>query len=163
MAKLPSQSPKPKHKADVLTVGEVAKRSGVAVSTLHFYETKGLIEGRRSEGNQRRYPRAVLRRVALIRIAQRTGIGLADIRRALDHLPHDRAPSAANWRALSEAWRAELDLRIRHLTGLRDQIDACIGCGCLSLADCPLRNPDDNLASQGAGPQLLQDPEGEGA
>jgi MerR family redox-sensitive transcriptional activator SoxR len=161
MAKLASQSPKPKNKNDVLTVGEVARRSGVAVSTIHFYEAKGLIEGQRTEGNQRRYPRAILRRVALIRIAQRTGIGLADIRRALDHLPQDRAPSAANWRALSEAWRAELDLRIRHLTGLRDQIDSCIGCGCLSLADCPLRNRDDHLASEGAGPQLLQHRGGE--
>lgn len=156
MAKLTPPFAKPKHKTDVLTVGEVAKRSGVAVSTIHFYEAKGLIEGRRTEGNQRRYSRAILRRLALIRVAQRTGIGLADIRRALEHLPHDRAPSAANWRALSEAWRAELDLRIRHLTGLRDQIDDCIGCGCLSLTDCPLRNADDQLATEGAGPRLLQ-------
>jgi MerR family redox-sensitive transcriptional activator SoxR len=146
-----STSPSP----PTLSVGEVAKRSGVAVSTLHFYEAKGLIRSLRTEGNQRRYPRGVLRRVALIRIAQRTGIALADIQRALDHLPQDRAPSAEDWRALSEAWRAELDLRIRHLTGLRDQIDSCIGCGCLSLKECPLRNPGDVMASTGAGPRVL--------
>jgi MerR family redox-sensitive transcriptional activator SoxR len=146
-----STSPSP----PTLSVGEVAKRSGVAVSTLHFYEAKGLIRSLRTEGNQRRYPRGVLRRVALIRIAQRTGIALADIQRALDHLPQDRAPSAEDWRALSEAWRAELDLRIRHLTGLRDQIDSCIGCGCLSLKECPLRNPGDVMASAGAGPRVL--------
>ncbi len=148
-----STSPSP----PTLSVGEVAKRSGVAVSTLHFYEAKGLIRSLRTEGNQRRYPRGVLRRVALIRIAQRTGIALAEIQRALDHLPQDRAPSAEDWRALSEAWRAELDLRIRHLTGLRDQIDSCIGCGCLSLKECPLRNPGDVMASAGAGPRVLID------
>ena len=140
-----------------LSVGEVAKRSGVAVSTLHFYEAKGLIRSLRTEGNQRRYPRGVLRRVALIRIAQRTGIALADIQRALDHLPQDRAPSAEDWRVLSESWRAELDLRIRHLTGLRDQIDSCIGCGCLSLKECPLRNPGDVMAAAGSGPRVLID------
>jgi MerR family redox-sensitive transcriptional activator SoxR len=148
-----STSPSP----PTLSVGEVAKRSGVAVSTLHFYEAKGLIRSLRTDGNQRRYPRGVLRRVALIRIAQRTGIALADIQRALDHLPQDRAPSAEDWRALSEAWRAELDLRIHHLTGLRDQIDSCIGCGCLSLKECPLRNPGDVMASAGAGPRVLID------
>lgn len=140
-----------------LSVGEVAKRSGVAVSTLHFYEAKGLIRSLRTEGNQRRYPRGVLRRVALIRIAQRTGISLVEIKTAMDHLPQDRAPSAEDWRGLSEAWRAELDLRIRHLTGLRDQIDSCIGCGCLSLKECPLRNPGDVMASAGAGPRVLID------
>jgi MerR family redox-sensitive transcriptional activator SoxR len=139
-----------------LSVGEVAKRSGVAVSTLHFYETKGLIRSLRTEGNQRRYPRGVLRRVAVIKVAQRTGIPLASIQAALAALPQGRAPTAEDWAALSRAWRAELDERIRRLGQLRDQLDDCIGCGCLSLKTCPLRNPQDALAAQGAGPRLLE-------
>ncbi|MGR4866278.1 redox-sensitive transcriptional activator SoxR [Caulobacter sp. LARHSG274] len=139
-----------------LSVGEVARRSGVAVSTLHFYETKGLIRSLRSDGNQRRYPRGVLRRVAVIKVAQRTGIPLAAIRHALAHLPQDRAPSAGDWAELSRTWRAELDDRIRRLGQLRDQLDDCIGCGCLSLTACPLRNPADALGAQGAGPRLLE-------
>jgi len=139
-----------------LSVGEVAKRSGVAVSTLHFYETKGLIFSLRTEGNQRRYPRGILRRVAVIKVAQRTGIPLASIQAALSRLPDGRAPTAEDWAALSGAWRAELDARIRRLTQLRDQMDDCIGCGCLSLKACPLRNPHDALAAQGAGPRLLE-------
>ena len=138
-----------------LSVGEVAKRSGVAVSTLHFYETKGLIFSLRTEGNQRRYPRGILRRVAVIKVAQRTGIPLASIQAALSRLPDGRAPTAEDWAALSGAWRTELDARIRRLTQLRDQMDDCIGCGCLSLKACPLRNPHDSLAAQGAGPRLL--------
>jgi len=138
-----------------LSVGEVAKRSGVAVSTLHFYETKGLIFSLRTEGNQRRYPRGILRRVAVIKVAQRTGIPLASIQAALSRLPDGRAPTAEDWAALSGAWQAELDARIRRLTQLRDQMDDCIGCGCLSLKACPLRNPHDSLAAQGAGPRLL--------
>jgi MerR family redox-sensitive transcriptional activator SoxR len=151
------KTPRAKPLPPTLSVGEVARRSGVAVSTLHFYETKGLIRSLRTEGNQRRYPRAVLRRVALIKIAQRTGIGLADIRHALDHLPQDRAPSAEDWAALSAVWRAELESRIRHLTGLRNQIDSCIGCGCLSLQACPLRNPGDVMGERGSGPRVLID------
>ena len=116
-----------------LSVGEVAKRSGVAVSTLHFYETKGLIRSLRTGGNQRRYPRGVLRRVAVIKVAQRTGIPLASIQAALARLPEGRAPTAEDWADLSRAWRAELDERIRRLSQLRDQMDDCIGCGCLSL------------------------------
>ena len=139
-----------------LSVGEVARRSGVAVSTLHFYETKGLIFSLRTEGNQRRYPRGILRRVAVIKVAQRTGIPLATIQAALARLPDGRAPTAEDWAALSGAWRAELDDRIRRLTQLRDQMDDCIGCGCLSLKACPLRNPHDALAAQGAGPRLLE-------
>ncbi len=139
-----------------LSVGEVAKRSGVAVSTLHFYETKGLIRSLRTEGNQRRYPRGVLRRVAVIKVAQRTGIPLASIQAALASLPWDRAPTAEAWSRLSLAWRVELDDRIRRLTQLRDQMDDCIGCGCLSLKTCPLRNPQDTLGAQGAGPRLLE-------
>ena len=141
-----------------LTVGEVAKRSGVAVSTLHFYEAQGLIQSWRNSGNQRRYPREVLRRVAVIKVAQRTGIPLAEIREALATLPDSRTPTAADWTRLSKRWRADLDDRINRLIRLRDQVDGCIGCGCLSLAVCPLRNPCDRLAAQGPGPRLL-DPE----
>ena len=138
-----------------LSVGEVAERSGVAVSTLHFYEAKGLIRSRRSRGNQRRYPREVLRRVAVIKVAQRTGIPLATIRKALATLPNGRTPTTEDWRALSARWRADLDARIGKLTQLRDQLDDCIGCGCLSIRACPLRNPWDKLAEQGPGPRLL--------
>ena len=139
----------------LLTVGEVAARSGVAVSALHFYETQGLIRSLRSNGNQRRYPRGILRRIALIKVAQRTGIPLAEIKVALAGLPVDRAPSAEDWQRLSAGWRAELETRIRKLTALRDQLSECIGCGCLSLATCPLRNPGDQLSEQGPGARLL--------
>lgn len=138
-----------------LSVGEVAERSGVAVSALHFYESKGLIKSWRNAGNQRRYHRDVLRRVAIIKVAQRTGIPLASIHAALQTLPDGRAPTAADWRRLSAQWRRELDDRIQRLTHLRDQLNQCIGCGCLSLRDCPLRNPWDELAGEGAGPRLL--------
>ncbi|HTV58622.1 MAG TPA: redox-sensitive transcriptional activator SoxR [Verrucomicrobiae bacterium] len=141
-----------------LSVGEVGRRSGVAVSTLHFYESKGLIKSWRNRGNQRRYAREVLRRVALIKVAQRTGISLASIREALKGLPNGRTPTAEDWRELSAKWRADLDERINRLTRLRDQLDGCIGCGCLSLGICPLRNPWDRLGKQGPGPRLL-DPE----
>ena len=138
-----------------LSVGEVAARSGVAVSALHFYEAKGLIRSVRNRGNQRRYPRNVLRRVAVIKVAQRTGIPLAGIREALAALPDRRTPTAADWRRLSVRWRKELDDRIARLTQLRDYLDGCIGCGCLSLKACPLRNPGDVLGDDGAGPRLL--------
>jgi len=139
-----------------LTVGDVARRSGVAVSTVHFYEAKGLIAGWRTAGNQRRYHRAVLRRIAIIRIAQRAGIPLATIRDALADLPHDHVPDAADWRRFTEAWKGMLEERILSLTQLRDQIASCIGCGCLSLAECPLRNPGDALGRQGPGPRRLE-------
>lgn len=138
-----------------LTVGEVAKRSGVAVSTLHFYESKGLIHSWRTSGNQRRYAREVLRRVALIKVAQRTGIALVAIRKALKSLPRERTPNADDWKKLSRTWRADLTDRIARLTRLRDQLDGCIGCGCLSLGICPLRNPRDILGKQGTGPRIL--------
>lgn len=141
-----------------LTVGEAAKRSGVAVSTLHFYEAEGLIRSYRNAGNQRRYPREVLRRIAVIRVAQRTGISLAEIREALKALPNGRTPTAEDWQKLSARWRGELNDRIDRLTRLRDQLDGCIGCGCLSLDVCPLRNPWDRAAEQGPGPRYL-DPE----
>jgi len=138
-----------------LTVGEVARRSGVAVSALHFYETKGLIRSWRNAGNQRRYARDVLRRVALIKVAQKTGIPLLSIRRALKSLPGERTPTAEDWKKLSAGWRADLNERIARLTRLRDQLDGCIGCGCLSLGICPLRNPQDTLGRQGPGPRIL--------
>ncbi|QKT03959.1 redox-sensitive transcriptional activator SoxR [Ectothiorhodospiraceae bacterium 2226] len=141
--------------AQALSVGEVAARSGVAVSTLHFYERKGLIHSRRNAGNQRRYPREVLRRVAVIKVAQRAGITLQEIRAALAALPESRTPTSADWRRLSAAWKAQLDARIERLTRLRNQMSECIGCGCLSLEVCPLQNPDDALAAEGAGPRLL--------
>lgn len=138
-----------------LTVGEVARRSGVAVSALHFYESKGLIRSWRNAGNQRRYARDVLRRVALIKVAQRTGIPLLAIRKALKTLPGERTPTGEDWTKLSVGWRAELNDRIERLARLRDQLDGCIGCGCLSLGICPLRNPHDNLGKQGPGPRIL--------
>ena len=139
-----------------LSVGEAAERSGVAVSTLHFYESKGLIRSSRSGGNQRRYARDVLRRIAVIKVAQQAGIPLATIRQALASLPLDGAPTRKDWRKLSTGWRSELNGRIRKLTELRDRLDDCIGCGCLSITACPLRNPADQLAEQGAGPRLLE-------
>jgi len=139
-----------------LTVGQLAKRSGVAVSALHFYEAKGLIRSLRTPGNQRRYPREILRRVSVIKVAQRVGVPLAAIREALDVLPSGRSPTVAEWRRLSSKWRGELDERIKQLTQLRDRLDECIGCGCLSIKSCWLRNPWDELAAQGAGPRLLE-------
>ena len=139
-----------------LTVGQLAARSGVAVTALHFYESRGLIKSNRNQGNQRRYPREVLRRVALIKVAQRLGIPLADIGAALKSLPDNRAPTAADWQVLSAQWRRELDERIQQLTLLRDKLNGCIGCGCLSMEACPLRNFGDVLGEQGAGPQLLE-------
>lgn len=138
-----------------LTIGEVSARSGVAISALHFYEAKGLIQSGRSAGNQRRYARDVLRRIAVIKVAQRTGIPLADIREALSSLPLGRTPTAADWRRLSRRWHAGLDARIARLTRLRDHLDGCIGCGCLSLRQCPLRNPDDCMAGFGPGANTL--------
>ncbi|MCH8488859.1 MAG: redox-sensitive transcriptional activator SoxR [Oceanicaulis sp.] len=139
-----------------LSVGELAARAGVSVSTLHFYETKGLIASSRTDGNQRRYGRDILRRVAVIRVAQRAGVPLAEIRDALDALPARRTPNGADWAKLSAGWKAGLEARITSLTCLKDQLDGCIGCGCLSLSDCPLRNPGDTLAEEGPGARLLE-------
>jgi MerR family redox-sensitive transcriptional activator SoxR len=139
----------------MLTVGEVAARSGVAVSALHYYEAQGLIRSIRTAGNQRRFARGMLRRIAIIKVAQRMGIALADIREALKALPADQAPVAKDWKRLSIRWKETLDARIQTLTALRDQLGDCIGCGCLSMEVCPLRNPQDQLAKKGPGPQLL--------
>jgi MerR family redox-sensitive transcriptional activator SoxR len=141
-----------------LTVGEVAARSGVAVSALHFYERNRLISSTRTAGNQRRYTRDALRRVAFIRASQRVGIPLAKIREALDRLPDERTPTRRDWARLSAAWRAELDTRIAQLQALRDDLTDCIGCGCLSLRTCRLANPSDILADEGPGARRLPDP-----
>ncbi|HEX6953953.1 MAG TPA: redox-sensitive transcriptional activator SoxR [Agromyces sp.] len=137
----------------LLTVGELSARSGVAISALHFYERAGLISSERDERNHRRYRRETLRRVAFIKVAQRVGIPLADVGAALGRLPSGRAPTKADWARLSRRWREELDTRIADLQHLRDDLDGCIGCGCLSLRSCRLRNPDDVLGASGAGPQ----------
>ncbi|TCM79710.1 redox-sensitive transcriptional activator SoxR [Rhizobium sp. BK068] len=140
----------------LLTVGEVADRSGLAVSALHFYEAKGLISSIRSRGNQRRFGRDVLRRLGIIKVAQRVGIPLAEIQAAFDTLPPGRTPTATDWQRLSAVWKEDLDTRISRLIALRDRLTDCIGCGCLSVESCPLRNPDDRLAKDGPGPRLLE-------
>lgn len=127
------------------------------VSALRFYEDRGLIGSRRSDGGQRRYARSVLRRVAFIQVAQRVGLTLEEIGRALETLPDDDGLNAEDWRRLSKQWRPMLDERIRLLEGLRDELDSCIGCGCLSVHDCPLRNPEDRVAQEGAGARYLLD------
>ncbi len=134
-----------------LSVGQIAKRSGVPVSTLHFYETKGLIRSERNAGNQRRYPRHILRQLAIIRVAQSLGISLAEIRDHLATLPRDASPSASDWLRLSSQWREHLDLKIQQMVALRDNLNSCIGCGCLSVKGCPLRNPGDRAAAGGPG------------
>ena len=123
----------------------------MAVSALHFYEAEGLITSRRTAGNQRRYERAMLRRVALVRASQRAGIPLRRIKEALDQLPSGRTPTRQDWARLSAGWRQDIDDRIRALQSLRDRLTGCIGCGCLSLERCQLMNPDDILASNGPG------------
>jgi MerR family redox-sensitive transcriptional activator SoxR len=138
-----------------LTVGQLARRSGVTVSALHFYEAQDLIWARRTAGNQRRYPREMLRRVAFIRASQRVGIPLARIRAALATLPAGRTPTPRDWARLSAAWREDLDDRISRLQHLRDRLTGCIGCGCLSLTTCRLANPDDILGNEGPGPRKL--------
>ncbi|MEV7127016.1 redox-sensitive transcriptional activator SoxR [Streptomyces sp. NPDC093260] len=143
-----------------LTVGQVAARSGAAVSALHFYESKGLISSRRTSGNQRRYSRDTLRRVAFVRAAQRVGIPLATIREALAELPEERTPTKEDWARLSERWRSELDERIRQLNRLRDHLTDCIGCGCLSLDTCVLSNPDDVFGEHRTGSRLMEERRG---
>jgi MerR family transcriptional regulator, redox-sensitive transcriptional activator SoxR len=141
---------------DFLTVGEAAARSGVPVSTLHFYESKGLIRSVRNAGNHRRFPRAELRRIAVIRVAQRAGISLEEIKEELSTLPANRPLSARDWTRLSARWKNSLDKRIERLEALRDQLGDCIGCGCLSIESCPMRNPNDRLAKKGPGPRLIE-------
>ncbi|MFI7304400.1 redox-sensitive transcriptional activator SoxR [Micromonospora aurantiaca] len=145
-----------------LTIGQLADRSGVAPSALRYYERLGLIHAARTGGNQRRYARTELRRVAFIRISQQVGVSLEEIRAALDSLPSGRIPTPDDWAALSRAWRDRLDERIRLLGKLRDDLDGCIGCGCLSLQRCTLYNPGDSLAAEGPGPRLMLPRPGQG-
>lgn len=144
-------------KVHELTVGQLSARSGAAVSALHFYESKGLISSRRTSGNQRRYSRDTLRRVAFVRAAQRVGIPLATVREALAELPEERTPTREDWTRLSASWRSELDERISQLNRLRDHLSDCIGCGCLSLDTCVLSNPDDVFGERLTGSRLLPD------
>lgn len=138
------------------SVGQVAKRCGVKVSALHFYEEKGLIKSWRNQGNQRRYSGDVIRRVAIIKAAQKVGVSLADIRNAFDSLPNKRTPDKDDWEALSKVWQAELNERISYMERLRDLLGGCIGCGCLSMKNCPMYNPDDIIASRGEGAVFIE-------
>jgi MerR family transcriptional regulator, redox-sensitive transcriptional activator SoxR len=150
---VPNTDSSPPHE---LSIGQVAARGGVSVSTLHFYEAEGLIQSRRrTGGNQRRFDREVLRRVAFIRASQQVGIPLRRIKEALDRLPDRRTPTRRDWGRVSAAWRKDLDERIVRLEHLRDRLDGCIGCGCLSLGLCRLVNPDDVLGTSGPGPHNL--------
>jgi MerR family redox-sensitive transcriptional activator SoxR len=142
--------------ADHLSIGQVSERSGVPHTALRFYEERGLIDSQRSAGNQRRYARSVLRRIAFIRAAQRVGLTLEEIGDALATLPKDHAPTKADWARLSRNWQDELDARIDALRRLRDRLTGCVGCGCLSLRRCGLYNPDDRLARFGPGARLLK-------
>lgn len=137
-------------------MGDIARRCGVKVSTLHFYEQKGLIASSRNNGNQRRYGREAIRRVSLIKAAQQMGISLGEIADAFGELPTYGAPTHEQWQAMATGWGAKLAARIDRLTKLKDSLTGCIGCGCLSMKNCPLYNPDDTLAEQGPGPVLLE-------
>ncbi|MEV4640358.1 redox-sensitive transcriptional activator SoxR [Actinoplanes sp. NPDC049548] len=138
-----------------LTVGQLAARSGVSVSALHFFERQGLITSTRTAGNQRRYRRDALRRVAFIRIAQRVGIPLKEVAAVLALLPDNRTPTREDWARVSQCWQEEIDRRMRHLEQLRNDFTGCVGCGCMSIDRCPLINPGDRLGRLGAGPRRL--------
>ena len=141
---------------DGLSIGEVAARSGVATSALRFYETRGLLASRRTSGNQRRYERAVLRRIALVQAGRAAGIPLERIRTALDTLPAGRTPTRRDWERLSRVWRRDLDDQIATLQAVRDRLTTCIGCGCLSIDACTLLNPDDEASELGTGAHYLR-------
>jgi MerR family redox-sensitive transcriptional activator SoxR len=141
--------------SDLLPIGDVAARSGVAPSAIRFYEAEGLVHSTRTSGGQRRYERDVLRRVAFIRIAQRVGLTLEEVKEALGTLPDERTPTVRDWAKLSKAWRPRLDEQIAVLVALREDLASCIGCGCLSLHTCALYNPGDGAAALGTGPRYL--------
>ena len=144
---------------EVLSIGDVAERTGLTISAIRFYEGEGLVHPARNSGGQRRFKRADIRRLSFILIAQQMGFALADIRDALATLPEGRAPTQRDWARISRGFRDELQSRIDLLTRMRDRLDGCIGCGCLSLRNCTLYNPEDRAASRGAGPRyLLGDP-----
>lgn len=144
------------HKDNWLPIGEISARSGVAASALRFYEEQGLISSERTTGNQRKFQRNTLRRIAFVQAAQRVGLSLSEIKAALDSLPDDRTPTKADWSRLSRSWRSRLEERIAELERLRDDLDSCIGCGCLSLQRCTLYNRNDRLAQHGSGAMLLR-------
>jgi MerR family redox-sensitive transcriptional activator SoxR len=139
------------------SIGEVSERTGVAHSALRFYEAEGLIHTIRTEGGQRRYARDMLRRVSFIRVAQQVGLSLEEIRLALDSLPDSRTPTQRDWHRLSTSWRPRIEAQIGMLERLRDRLDGCIGCGCLSLRACQLLNPGDGAADRGPGPRYVLD------
>jgi MerR family transcriptional regulator, redox-sensitive transcriptional activator SoxR len=140
---------------EYLTIGEVAARTGVATSALRYYEERGLISSQRTAGNQRRFPRTVIRTVSVIRAAQEVGLTLNEIADALDSLPDGRTPTASDWSRLATGWRESIDHRIAELEALRDDLGDCIGCGCLSLRSCALFNPDDRAAAGGTGARYI--------
>ena len=140
---------------DLLPIGELARRTGLAVSAIRFYEDRGLIRPTRTSGNQRRFRRADIRRLSFILIAQKLGLGLAEIERELAALPQGRTPNARDWARISRSLRGEIDRRIATLERTREKLDACIGCGCLSLKSCALSNPGDVLSGQGPGAARL--------
>lgn len=142
--------------ATILTVGELSKRSGIAVTAIHFYESKGLIFSTRNEGNQRRFSRGTLRILAIIKASQNLGFSLEEIKQGLAALPTERAPTQQEWKTLATQWRKKIEERLTALTTLRDHLDKCIGCGCLSINACPIRNSNDKLAKKGAGAHLLK-------
>ncbi len=139
-----------------LTIGQLAERAGVATSAIRFYEAQGLIASVRTAGNQRRYEQSTLRRIAFIRTAQRVGLSLEEIGAALATLPDGRVPTSADWHRLSKAWRPRLDEQIERIERLRDRLDSCIGCGCLSLKTCALSNPGDEMSACGPGAVFLE-------
>lgn len=141
---------------DLLTIGEVVRRTGVAASALHFYERKGLIHSQRTEGGTRLYPRHVERRIAIIQVAKRLGIPLSEVAEQFQALPTDRMPSLRDWNRLNEHWRAKLTARQRELERLQSEMSQCIGCGCVSLSACLVMNPGDVLGQDGQGPRRLQ-------
>lgn len=143
-------------KNDGLTVGQVAKRCGIKVSSVHFYEDKGLIASSRNSGNQRRFAKEVLRRVSIIKAAQKMGISLKEVGDAFSTLPKHKAPTKSDWQRLSGQWQAKLNLRIESLQRLRDSLTGCIGCGCLSMERCPIYNQDDYLGKSASGPVILE-------
>ena len=145
-----------KHTTDLLTIGELAARSGLATSALRFYEAEGLIEATRTQAGHRRYARSTLRRVAFVRAAREIGLPLEEIRLSLATLPADRTPTKADWTRLSQRWRHHLDARIDYLERLRSDLVSCIGCGCLSLATCRLQNRQDEIAREGVGARFLR-------
>lgn len=140
-----------------ITIGELSRRTGIAVSAIRFYEDRGLIAPARTSGNQRRFIRSDIRRVSFILIAQRLGLALAEIEEQLTALPHGRAPTLSDWQAISRGMRGQIDERIRLLTRARNQLDQCIGCGCLSLQKCRVYNKDDRLGAKGPGPRAVLD------